>query len=687
MTAAERIVDALRSHDRAPRQSGAGWSARCPAHADRDPSLSLRQGAQGALMYCQAGCQTTDVMAAIGLTMADLFDDRKGAEYRYADGRVVHRTPDKKFPQSGNKNGRPTLYHLPEVVAAVRDGRPVFLVEGEKDADAVRLLGATATTAPMGAANFRKVDAAPLAGAHVVVIPDRDPAGERWLRDVLATLTGNAASLRLAHALVGKDAADHIAAGHDLAALVESPLPKVPPPAASGPTLPGDPPDLGWHYGAGGPPADAEPAEWWTEIAGRYTLINWYDLWAHTPDEIEWLCEPLLARGRSIALYSPAKAGKSLLALEIAAALACGRSVIGNPAREPLRVLYVDLENTPEDLRDRLSALGYGPADLGNLAYLSFPNLPALDSPDGGRHLLACALKHRADLVIIDTVARVIDGDENEANTFNALYRHALVHLKGRKIAVMRLDHSGKDMDRGQRGSSAKSSDVDAVWLLVKATERTLYLSRQASRSPDGADRVDLRREFSPLRHVVTTAAASLPAEIQELCDALDRLGVPLDHGRDRAKRVLVAAGIECRNAALSGAIKARQAPENLSPNLSPRSTQETCPQTCPEPVPAIKDSAGQTCPGQVGDRYPQVSATDLSPSPPPMGGTGSGEPSPGQTPKPSGIGPYSPATPGRAGHDRPHRAAQRGSERPARQPRPGRPREATGLVSPRSAR
>ncbi|HEX7461761.1 MAG TPA: AAA family ATPase [Dermatophilaceae bacterium] len=595
MTATDRLIDALRSHDRIPRQSGGAWSARCPAHDDHNPSLSLRQGDQGALLLCQAGCATADVMAALDLSMADLFDDRRGAEYRYDDGRIVNRTPDKRFPQAGNKNGRPTLYRLSEVTAAVQAGRPVYLVEGEKDADAVRLLGATATTAPMGAKNFRKVDATPLTGAHVVVVPDRDPSGETWLADVVTELTGKAASLRLAHAVIGKDAADHIASGYGLDDLVVSPL------------------------------LVAEPAEWWHELAAQYSPINWLDLWTNTPDEIEWLCEPLLARGRSVALYSPAKAGKSLLALEIAAALAAGRAVIGNPAGDPLRVLYVDLENTPEDLRDRLTALGYGPTDLGNLAYLSFPSLPALDSAEGGRHLLACALKHRADLVIIDTVSRVIEGKEDAADTFNALYRHAMVHLKAKKIAALRLDHSGKDLERGQRGSSAKDGDVDAVWLLTKMTERTLYLTRRMSRSPAGADRIDLRREFSPLRHVATTAAANLPAEVQDAYDALDRAGVPMDLGRDRCRAALKEIGIDVgSNTTMAAIVKARKTHENL-PGAGPEPSRHLhAVEPAPKPAPAEGITAGQSCPGQVGAGgagAPPVTADDLPPTAPPYKG------------------------------------------------------------------
>jgi len=60
------------------RSCGEGrWVARCPAHADRSPSLSLRRTHDRTLMHCWAGCKTSDVLAAIGLTLADLFDDTR----------------------------------------------------------------------------------------------------------------------------------------------------------------------------------------------------------------------------------------------------------------------------------------------------------------------------------------------------------------------------------------------------------------------------------------------------------------------------------------------------------------------------------------------------------------------------------------------------------------------------------
>ncbi len=59
------------------RKSGAGYSARCPAHEDRTASLSVAVGNDGRILaHCFAGCSTHDLLAAIGLTVGDLFPRR-----------------------------------------------------------------------------------------------------------------------------------------------------------------------------------------------------------------------------------------------------------------------------------------------------------------------------------------------------------------------------------------------------------------------------------------------------------------------------------------------------------------------------------------------------------------------------------------------------------------------------------
>jgi hypothetical protein len=210
-TAFEHIIDRLDG----VRRNGSKATARCPAHEDRNPSLSITKIEGRVLVYCHAGCRIEAVLDALGLAKRDLFDEPRGVSYRYDDGRIVHRTPTKEFRQSGNTKGR-QLYRASAVVEAVRNGVTVAVVEGEQDVHALESLGVVATTAPMGASNWSKVDPSPLYGGKIVVIPDADQAGQRWAQAVRASLEGRADSPRLMAPKAGKDAADHIAAGYGL---------------------------------------------------------------------------------------------------------------------------------------------------------------------------------------------------------------------------------------------------------------------------------------------------------------------------------------------------------------------------------------------------------------------------------------------------------------------------------------
>ena len=57
------------------RKISGGWIAKCPAHEDRSPSLSIREGEKGLLLRCFAGCTFSDIAAAIGLRPSDLFHE------------------------------------------------------------------------------------------------------------------------------------------------------------------------------------------------------------------------------------------------------------------------------------------------------------------------------------------------------------------------------------------------------------------------------------------------------------------------------------------------------------------------------------------------------------------------------------------------------------------------------------
>lgn len=57
------------------RANGPGrWMARCPSHPDKSPSLSIREAEDRTLLHCFGGCEVHDVLAAVGLTLGDLFE-------------------------------------------------------------------------------------------------------------------------------------------------------------------------------------------------------------------------------------------------------------------------------------------------------------------------------------------------------------------------------------------------------------------------------------------------------------------------------------------------------------------------------------------------------------------------------------------------------------------------------------
>lgn len=72
------------------RRTGPGrWIARCPAHDDRDPSLSIRELDDGRiLLHCFAGCDVHAIVSAVGMKLSDLFPPRP-----LLDGRAPERNP------------------------------------------------------------------------------------------------------------------------------------------------------------------------------------------------------------------------------------------------------------------------------------------------------------------------------------------------------------------------------------------------------------------------------------------------------------------------------------------------------------------------------------------------------------------------------------------------------------------
>jgi putative DNA primase/helicase len=270
---ATALAEALAQRCGQATPQGESWQACCPAHDDTHPSLSITARGDKVLLHCYAGCAPGAIVAALGLTLGDLFVEHSSPNghkrilqvYPYVDahGYVVHETvryepkaftqrrPDPAQP--GNyiwslKGIEPVLYHLPAVLAAIAQGDLVHLAEGEKDAETLIALGLVATTVPMGATYWRDSYTRTLTGAHVVVWPDNDEAGQASVTKVSRHLSGKAQTLRIARVPTPhKDVTDWIAAGGtpaEVEALVQAATPPPPVSDTSGPTSTGKEPPL-----------------------------------------------------------------------------------------------------------------------------------------------------------------------------------------------------------------------------------------------------------------------------------------------------------------------------------------------------------------------------------------------------------------------------------------------------------
>lgn len=314
-------------------------------------------------------------------------------------------------------------------------------------------------------------------------------------------------------------------------------------------------------------PVPAEPLQADEDIEDP-ALIVWPDFWATEHHDEEWLCEPIIPIRRAIAIFSPAGGGKSLLTLDLAVRLATGQRTLDRPAGEPLSVVYLDLEMTEDDLKSRLLDMGYGPeTDLSNLHYYMLPTLPPLDTPAGGVRVRLIAERHKADLVIIDTTSRVLSGPENDADTLRAFYQHTGLPLKADGRTVIRLDHAGKDPEKGQRGTSAKNDDVDLVWQLV-VRDDGVQLKATKRRQSWVPESVDLVRTEEPMRHEMAQQW-TVPVGTSECVNDLDSLDAPLDISRRKAQELLRQHGRSRRNDVVAAAVKQRRNRSGSGPQTS----------------------------------------------------------------------------------------------------------------------
>jgi hypothetical protein len=229
------------------KKSGKELRGPCPIHQGKRDSLAINM--ETGAWYCHSGCDRGGtifdfeteltgvngkaardaVLATIGRSVER--ERQVAATYDYVgeDGALLfqvvrfnpkgfsQRRPDGRGGWIWNlQNTRRVLYRLPVVLAAP----VVFLVEGEKDADSLNELGVVATCNPMGALKWKPVYNEFLRGKQIFIVPDNDDKGRQHAADVLRSLTGAAASVKLVTLPGAKDASEWIEHGGTLDALI-----------------------------------------------------------------------------------------------------------------------------------------------------------------------------------------------------------------------------------------------------------------------------------------------------------------------------------------------------------------------------------------------------------------------------------------------------------------------------------
>lgn len=285
----------------------------------------------------------------------------------------------------------------------------------------------------------------------------------------------------------------------------------------------------------------------------EFKALDWSALYAEDYVQ-EWIVEGLVPRGATVALYSASGVGKSLFSLELAARVSGGGVFLGMKTTKTT-VLYVDHENGPRTtIVPRLKSMGFAPEQLKNLKVLSFPSMATLDSEAGGLAIIRAVAQFDAGLVVIDTVSRTIQGEENSNDTWLSFFRHTGKLLKEAEVAYVRLDHSGKDETKGQRGGSAKTGDVEIILQLTRTGGGKFMLSPEKDRDqvlPHGG--ITFRRLREPLRseRVLPTRAKDIEgkfsADVQAKIDRTNKVCEVLKVPGTEFSKTNLARTIGCR--------------------------------------------------------------------------------------------------------------------------------------------
>ena len=401
-----------------------------------------------------------------------LFQKVRKLHVKPGEGRFWVRRPDGRggwIPGIGKNTARP-LYRLPEVSKAIAAGHTIVIVEGEKDADNLWRIGVPATCNFDGAADtgrqpkWKPEYSEMLRGADLVVLNDNDPPGYAHADAAASMSVGIAKRVRRLDLAKhwpdmpkGHDVSDWITLGHtreQLDALIE----RAPAADSVRDTANGEnkPPRPNWRY------HDDEPAA-----------------------ATSWAIKNILPETGAGLISGQWGSFKTTVALDVSVSLMSGLPFAGRFKVKRRGAVICLAPEGAGGLKSRLDAIAHVQGVAGVLPFAWSPNCPALVAPgalDELTRLVEEAGKHLKKDFDLDTVLIWIDtiiaaasyaktGDDNDQAAAQKIMS-VLSRLSERTGALaVGLDHFGKVVETGTRGSSAKEGHADVVLAVLADRE------------------------------------------------------------------------------------------------------------------------------------------------------------------------------------------------------------------------
>jgi 5S rRNA maturation endonuclease (ribonuclease M5) len=369
---------------------------------------------------------------------------------------------------------RRIIYRLPHILKAPLD-QPIYIVEGEKDAERLASGKLVATTNPQGAGKWHFVDECArkaLYGRHLVIIADADEAGRDHARQVKEWALAVAASVRVLELYPDdskRDVSDWLDDGHSIEELQQV--------AASV-----EPTETGIH---------ADP--WQQELAkaredvdralGSNTLQERRPLFALDATELlkiefppaPWLVSGLITKGGTAVAAGEPKAGiKTWMLIELAVAIATGTRAFGEFYAEQGRVAFFFAEDQAQSVRNRVRAiLAGGDRMIAPSQLLLQPRGEFIDvmKDDDLAWVIASARRlGKIDMLVLDPLRDVHSGEEDKSDSMRDVMRRLrlLGEVIGCTVAVSHhvpkqtKDTAARRPGQNLRGSSAIHGSIDS---------------------------------------------------------------------------------------------------------------------------------------------------------------------------------------------------------------------------------